>query len=349
MRPSLCLLLLALAAPLGACEDAAETPAPEPARPVRVITASPEMRPVALTYVGVTSSEAILRYGFKVGGRLAKILVKKGDAVSPGQALATLDGVDYSAASEGSRLSVRQAEEARDEARRTLDRVEALAAAGARPQTEAEQARLAFEVRDAQLSQARLKAQVDRRTAQDTTLRAEATGYVLEILSKKGELVGPGQPVVLVRALGQVVKVGVSQADRARVAVGTKARITVDGVEAAGEIRAIDALPDEKSRTWTVEVALTTPLPDETFLIGGVARVAFAIGEHEGFWVPATAVLTEGVSFVFVVDEGRALRKNVTLGELSGALVEVSGLAPGDPVIVEGMKHLDDGARVEVM
>jgi len=111
----------------------------------------------------------------------------------------------------------------------------------------------------------------------------------------------------------------------------------------------IEQVPDQQSQTYQVDVALTGASADQVFYLGALARVAFDAGARTGIWIPAPAILTEGVQFVYLVEGDRAVRRTVTVGEVSGAFVEVMGLKPGDNVIVEGMKNLKEGFKVEVV
>jgi len=64
--------------------------------------------------------------------------------------------------------------------------------------------------------------------------------------------------------------------------------------------------------------------------------------------VPASAIVTgaEGEA-AFIVVDGRAVRREVETGVVSEGRIEiVSGLAPGESVVVVGNHNLRDGARV---
>jgi len=65
--------------------------------------------------------------------------------------------------------------------------------------------------------------------------------------------------------------------------------------------------------------------------------------------VPKGAVRTDGgQAIVFVVHEGRAERRAVTVGAIQGEQVEIiSGVNAGERIVVEGVNTLTDGARVK--
>jgi len=66
--------------------------------------------------------------------------------------------------------------------------------------------------------------------------------------------------------------------------------------------------------------------------------------------VPVEAVLDEaGKSYVYLVQDGKAVRTEVTTGRTTDTRAEVlSGVAAGDDVIVTGIGDLKDGAAVRV-
>ena len=64
--------------------------------------------------------------------------------------------------------------------------------------------------------------------------------------------------------------------------------------------------------------------------------------------VPLAAVIPrKGEHYVFTVENGRAVRKRILLGDLVGseAMVE-GGLAAGERMVVEGHRGLQDGMAV---
>jgi hypothetical protein len=69
---------------------------------------------------------------------------------------------------------------------------------------------------------------------------------------------------------------------------------------------------------------------------------------HGVLSIPEQAVLTATSGpIVFVARGGLAVRQSVTLGEHQNGAVEVtSGLADGDPVVVEGQDGLTDNQPV---
>ena len=67
--------------------------------------------------------------------------------------------------------------------------------------------------------------------------------------------------------------------------------------------------------------------------------------------VPERAVIPiEDKHFVFTVIDGKAVRKQITIGRRQPGIVEIlSGLEQGEAVVVEGALKLRDGSQVNVL
>jgi len=117
----------------------------------------------------------------------------------------------------------------------------------------------------------------------------------------------------------------------------------------AGRVSEVVPAIDPASRAFTVKVDLPADVGVE-LRPGMFARVDFRTGTTRALRVPATAVVPAGaLDRVFVLEDGRARLRLVTVGERSGEEVEVlSGLSAGDVVMTAPPPDLRDGQRVEV-
>ena len=58
----------------------------------------------------------------------------------------------------------------------------------------------------------------------------------------------------------------------------------------------------------------------------------------------------EGKNIVYIIEEEKAVEKEVEIGLDTGELVEIkSGIAEGDMIIIEGQHYVSDGAVVKVV
>ena len=181
---------------------------------------------------------------------------------------------------------------------------------------------------------------------------ARFDGIVAERWHNPGEIVDAGEHVLrLIDPSRLQVSASVAVADLARIVVGHPARVLVPGASAEdavpAEVASGPAAVDTATGAATVRLALSRPLP-----AGAAVQVEIdAEQRSDVVIVPVAAVVREGeTAAMFVVDaEGKAHRRPVGLGLQAGSEIEVvSGVKPGDAVIVHGQEELPDGAAVTV-
>jgi RND family efflux transporter MFP subunit len=135
---------------------------------------------------------------------------------------------------------------------------------------------------------------------------------------------------------------------------GMKVRVVADvypDKSFEGTIFRIHPTIDAMSRSFRAEVRIANGR--EQLRPGMFARAYLDMGEEEAFVVPANAVmLQEGTNerYIFVVENGTAIRKNVILGQRFDDRFEIAGgdLKEGDSLVTEGQARLMNGQKVEI-
>ena len=343
------LSVVAAAALLVACNaekqnDAADAqPAAVRTVPVASVAVTAQTRAV-----GVLAPRDEIRLAFKVGGVVDSVRVKSGDIVRKGQVLAELKRAEVDA-------TVSQAAEGADKARRDLERAKQLRIDEVATEEQVQDLTTAYNVARSNLDAARFNARFAR-------IEAPVDGIVFERMVEGGELVQPGQPVVVVGSTdsGWVVRVGLADRDVVRMESGAPAQVTFDafpGRAFEGKVTRIGAAADRVTGTFEVEVEVTPQ--GARFARGLVAKVTLPLARlpdvaPTATVVPITALVeADGQrATVYVLDRDRnvARRKDVTLGPLLGEQVIVTaGLITGEPVITDGAAWLTDGRSVHVV
>jgi multidrug efflux pump subunit AcrA (membrane-fusion protein) len=310
--------LLALA--VSACSGGGKQEAASEVQPaaVRAVPAASVEATSQTRAVGVLAPRDEIRLAFKVGGVVDTVSVDSGDVVRKGQLLAALKRAEVDA-------SVTQAAEAVEKARRDLERAKQLRIDEVATEEQVQDLTTAYNV-------ARSNLQAIRFNASFARIEAPVDGIVFDRMVEAGELVQPGQPVVVLGSTGSgwVVRVGLADRDAVRMETGAPAQVTFevqpDGARFARGLVAKVALP-------------LAQLPD----VASTATV-----------VPVTALVdADGKqATVFVLDRQKNLarRKQVALGPLLGDQVVVTaGLVAGDAVITDGAAWLTDGRAVRVV
>ncbi len=298
--------------------------------PVTLATAVEARLEVWRQYSGTVTGahEAVVRA--RTGDQIAAVAVTVGQRVRAGQTLVTQSG-------EGTEARVRQARAALAQAQRTADRLRPLHEAGAISDQEWEQALTHLELATADLSAAR----------DLLSLASPLAGMVTEVLARPGMIPSAGDPLVRVADLsGLVVYLRVSAAEAGALRLGQPARVVGVGAGGEGRVRRVSLQADPATRLVEVEVEFP---PTAGLVAGTLATVQVGVASADrAVQIPRPAV-RDGA--VWVVDgAGRAVRRAVSTGLLGEDNVEIiSGLEPGDRVVVQGGTLLSDGAVVRVI
>lgn len=200
----------------------------------------------------------------------------------------------------------------------------------------------------AQLNMAKTDYSAKQNLVQDASLIADMNGYVVDVLGKEGELWPAGNPVILIRSENQVVSVGLTEHDITKINVGTKALVEISGQTTEGQVINIAQMADAQTGTYSAEIKLINPIDNSEYFIGQSVKVYFDMGNLESVWIPISSILNDGEDYVYIVEEERAVRKNIILGATHEDKVSVEGLKAGDQLVIEGMKNIKVGYKVRV-
>lgn len=349
-RERIAAVVVVLALAVGACgtgDKPATVTAVQPA-PVRTVPAASVQVAAQTRAVGALAPRDEIRLSFKVGGVVDTVSVESGDIVRKGQVLAELKSTEVDA-------SVAQAAEGVEKSRRDLERARQLRLDEVATEEQVQDLTTAYNVARSSLDAARFNARFAR-------IEAPADGIVFERMVEAGELVQPGQPVVVLGSTssGWVVRAGLSDRDVVRLDTGASAEVTFDafpGRVFAGKVTRIGAAADRVTGTFEVEIEV---IPDGArFARGLVAKVTLPLAALPDVADSATVVPVSALveadgnrATLYVLDrtQNLARRKEVSLGPLLGEQVVITaGLVSGDVVITDGAAWLTDGRAVRVV
>ena len=320
----------------------------------------------------------------EVSGRLNRLLVEEGSRVVKGQVLGILQNADQRSALESARAALasaeaREAEAAADakQAALTRGRSEQLKTKGLVSQAELDQAEAKDDAAKARVKSAKaevLNARARVTSAQvdydRTFVRAPFSGAVLRKEAEVGEIVSPvpssggltrGAIVTMANLESLEAEADVNEGYVSRVREGMRAEITLDAYpdeRFPAHVRQIVPTADRQKATVLVKVSFDAldprVLPEMgvkvTFLADPAAAGPSGSPVTAAVAIPKQAVReSEGRAVVYVVEQGRAMRRGVSPRPLGQDRVIVSGgLAPGEMVIVEAPATLTDKSRVRV-
>lgn len=319
---------------------------PEDARGVALAAAQSQRLTDYLEVPGRIQADPtnVVRVYPPVSGRLVAVQVRPADRVTQGQVLAILASSEVAAA----RAGYRQAQADAEVKRQALERSRLLYEHHVNALRDYQQAQA-----DAAMASAALESAVARLALLDVdtagasdqiAIRAPRSGVVVDLGAATGEYaksLDNANPLCTIADLATVWAVGdVYEKDLASVQTGDSAEVRANaypGEPRRGWITAIASTVDTTTRTLKIRVVLANPglrlKPDMFATIRVVRAVRSAVV------VPQSAVVREGTSaYLFVrTAPGHFERRTVTLGRDMESQVEVmTGLAPGDTIVVEG-------------
>ena len=343
-------------------------------------------RPLVQTVVATGRVVAVSRaqVGSPVTAVVLERRVEEGDRVQPGDVLAVLRADDLeAAAAEASATLVQLRQSARPRAQAALREAEARLQQASREairrgdlferqliaRETLEQARQAETAARSAAEQARLAAadlapggpaeaaaQARLATAKalldKTTIRAEVAGTVLTRNAEPGDLVQPGRVLFEIAREGATeVLVPVDEKNLEVLATGQEATCVADAFPSRPFPATVDFIaPSVDPQRGSVDIRLAvSPAPD--FLRQDMTvSVNVQTGRRDrALVVPndALALLDGDRAMVWQVRDGRAFRREVSLGLRGLALTEVTaGLEDGDQVLADADAALEDGDRV---
>jgi len=284
--------------------------------------------------------------------RIAELPKSVGDRVRRGDLLVRFEIPSLDAEAAGRRSDLARAEAQLANARQTADRLSGLYERGIAARKEVEDARRDLAQAEATVTEARSATAAAGRLAQRAVVRAPFDGVVASRSHEPGDLVEPGGAGPILRVIDPSrlqVEAAIPAVELGRIAAGSPARVRgASYPEEAARVVARPATVDPATGTALVRLAFAAP----TQLPAGLAvDVEIDGAEHlAAVLVPADALVQEGSrSFLFTVDgQQKAHRREVRVGVIAGGQAEIlSGVTPGESVVVRGQTALPDGAAVE--
>lgn len=315
----------------------------------------------------------------KMTGRLVELFVEEGSKIKKGQTIARLENDDLAAALQQARAnlavagaSVDQAQAELNDARAGFEREKRLLAREFTTKASYDSAEARYKKAVANLAGAGASVRANQAAANAAAIsldysyiRAPFDAVVLTKNADIGDIVTPigaaseaKAAVVTIADMSSLqVEADVSESNIQRLKVGQPCQIQLDALPDArfdGTVHMIVPTADRTKATVMVKVRFNDL--DSRVLPEMSAKVAFLSREvKDNERKPRTAVSRNAVveragkSYVFVVRQDRAVATAVTAGAELGDMVEtVSGVSPGDRVVLNPSHRLKNGSRVRI-
>ncbi|MDR2291906.1 MAG: efflux RND transporter periplasmic adaptor subunit [Prevotellaceae bacterium] len=311
----------------------------EPAQPadtkilVKTAVAKKQIIDKLQEFTATVESEKINNIAPNAPVRISKILVETGDHVVSGQKLVQMDATNLA-----------QLELQIENSKKEFERVDELYKVGGVSKANWDAAKMALDLQITSYNN----------LLENTQLTAPISGIITARNYDDGDMYSAGKPVLVIEQIVPVkLLINVSEQYYTQVKKGLKTDVKLDvyGDEIfKGEISLIHPTLTPATRTFAVEIKL--PNRDERVRPGMFGRVILNFGKEEGIMISDVAVQKQigtNEKYAFVIKNGIAERRIVTLGSQIGDMIEIlSGIDEGDEVAITSLSRLDNGKEVTV-
>ena len=185
-------------------------------------------------------------------------------------------------------------------------------------------------------------------------VKSDFNGVVTAVSVVEGATVAAGAQTVTLANLDDVeVSVQISKSDLPKIAIGQQVDITINSKPYTGEISKISGTATKNNNgVAVVDTTIKVTNPDSDIILGVEANNKIHAQKAENTLVlPYEYVQTDSEGdYVYVVENGIVVRKNVTIGIASSTEAQiVDGLNAGDKIVTGNYEILSDGMAVVEM
>ncbi|WP_288243849.1 efflux RND transporter periplasmic adaptor subunit [uncultured Chryseobacterium sp.] len=346
MNKSITIALLSLSLISSCKEEKKESKPFETADVIAVKTASVGSLSLSsnINASGLVTTENETTYSFKIGGVVNGIFVEEGQFFRKGQLLATLDETEIRAGLNQSDLNVQKNE--RDYKRATnlyKDSVYTL--------EQVQNTRTGLDI-------ARKQKDAVAFNARYAKIYATADGFVSQKIANKGEIVGPGSPVLMINETSHnnnyLLKVGLTDTEWASTKIGQKATVTLDGYPD----KQFEAFVFRKSQVadralGSFQVELKLVMNDSKPAVGMFGKAEIKTEHSEDFIVIPYNSLLEAdgnKAFVYVVENNKVKKRPVTIAKFENSKVFIQdGLEKNDNIVISNSAYLNEQSTIKII
>lgn len=360
MRSRICWLTLLAAVTAGCSKkpDTAKAGGPPPAAPVVVATVEQRSFPVDVRATGHVEPYSTVTVKAQVGGQLLRVHFTEGGMVEKGQLLFEID-----ARPQQEVIRQLEANLARDAAQAHKAQADAaryseLLKSGIVARQEYEQVAASAAAWQATLDAARAAVENARVRLQYASIYSPITGRTGNLMVKEGNLVTANDSALVTIHQIEPIYVAFSVPEKelpeiqARFGSGLRVRATAagDSRTSLGRLSFVDNAVD--STTGTIRMKATFANSDHRLWPGQMVDAAVSVSQRpDAVVVPSRAVRSgENGPYVYVVtQDNRAEYRGITILNTAGDAAAVSGVWPGEQVVVEEQAKIAPGVTVRTV
>ncbi len=297
---------------------------------------------------GTVRSRTVSLVASRMMGTVTAVKAGEGDRVRAGQLLAIIDDRDVAQKVKAAEHAVEAARQQKSLADVTYQRYKNLHDDRALTGQELDQAGTQKQVAASEYERAQAMLEEARIYQGFTRVVSPVAGVVTEKKTDLGSTVVPGMQLFAVEdTSGYRVEANFDEKNAAAVKPGTVAKVTIASLnrDLDGTVTEVVPSVDPATRSFLVKIAVKS----DGLRNGAYAKVAIPAGKRPALLVSKQAVVERGqLTGLYLVDaNGLITYRLIRTGRSYGDRIEVlTGLNPGDTVIVEGVDRAVDGGML---
>ena len=319
-------------------EKQAKTPPPLSVVTVDITTMKKETSYCHMEVVGTLEAVERASISSRISGQIVDLPVVLGSKVIKGDVLVKMSAGEISA-------KVLQAKAHLSQAKRNLEREENLLKQGASTQETVKKLEDINHIAQAAYN--------ETQTMLDfTIIHAPFSGTITRKIVNIGDLASPGMVLLQIENGNRLQVVAqIPESLLLQISVGDHLPVKIPAahLNITGEVAEIAPAADPMSRTAPLKINITTT-PD--LRVGQFARITLNRAKIPTIILQRSAISSKGqMDFVFVVnpDQNRAQMRLIRTGAIHGSSIEIiSGLNPGETVVISNIDKLQDGQPLQI-
>jgi len=291
------------------------------------------------TVFATVESISVVPARSRIGGTVAQLHVREGDAVTRGQAIAVVGDEKLVLQMKSLDAQIQALQAQADQAQTDFDRIEGLVERGTLPRTRSDEAKTALNVAQNNLRAKAAERGVVQQQQTEGQVLAPQDGRVLKRLVAVGSVVLPGDPVVTVAQQDFKLRLRIPEEHARSLKAGDRIRLEGKASEEhAARWGVIDLVYPQIEDGRVIADATVEGIGE--YFVGDRRRVWISGGERTAFVIPSSYVTTRfGIDFVHLHRGGGTIDVPVQRGRdmpspaLPNGLEILSGLRPGDQLV----------------
>ncbi len=333
------------------------SPEKQTAETINVILAQAHLKeyPTQYSFSGRLEAGKQSNLSTRIMGTVEQISAKPGQRVNRGDILLRIRNQDILAKKAQVEANLIEAQSAFDNAKKDLERFEALYKSKSTSDKEMDDIRTRY-----QMAKARFAAteQMEKEAGENllySVIRAPYNGVITGKFVQEGDMANPGMPLLSIENPDQwLVVARIPEEDISRIQLNDAVKVRLDalgGLTIDGTITEINPSSANTGPQFEAKIALSAAPEISRRLYSGIyATIDYSKGTQPLLLIPKESLVNRGqlTGLYTVGQEGIALLRWIRTGKTYGDSVEVlSGLANGEKYIIPGKNRLYDGAPIQ--